>query len=373
MQKILFLIGSLGGGGAERATINIAKIWAERGCDVVIATLDAEEPRIYDLPCGIRLVPLGISGRSHGVINALKNNVYRIRRLRNLLITERPDIAFGMMSAAVMLGIVRTRNMIAVGAERAFPPQSIPRGAWQFLRRLVYARLDIVTVQTEVGRDWLLRHTRARNVVVIPNSVEIPLAKQAPELPVSLYVPSGQKLLLGAGRLVHQKAFDRLVVAFGRLAKKHPDWILAITGEGNDRESLERMVVDRGLGERVVLPGRAGNLADWFMAAHAFVLTSRHEGFPNVLVEALAHGCPAVSVDCDTGPRDIIRHEENGLLVSQDDPEALVAALDRIMSDDSLRGKMAANAPEVKTTFSPERISAMWQSLFVGTLGRPEK
>ena len=119
-----------------------------------------------------------------------------------------------------------------------------------------------------------------------------------------------------------------------------------------------------GLAERVLLPGRAGNVGDWYAASSLYVMSSRFEGFPNTLAEAMACGLPAVSFDCDTGPRDIIRHEVDGLLVPAGDAAALEAALRRLMADPALRGRFAARASEVRERFSLASVSARWEQLF---------
>ena len=119
-----------------------------------------------------------------------------------------------------------------------------------------------------------------------------------------------------------------------------------------------------GLNHRVKLPGRAGNVTDWYQQADLYVMSSLFEGFPNTLVEAMAHGCPAVSFDCDTGPRDIIRHKIDGLLVPAIDGPALAEALNQLMSDPRLLIQYGNRAIDVRQRFSMERILGLWDCLF---------
>ena len=125
----------------------------------------------------------------------------------------------------------------------------------------------------------------------------------------------GRKVLLAVGRLEVEKGFDWLIDAFSALATKYPEWDLVILGEGSLRATLEKQVQTSGLARRVFLPGRVGNVGDWYERANLYVMSSRFEGFGNTLGEAMAYGLPAVSFDCETGPRNIIRHETDGLLV----------------------------------------------------------
>ncbi len=158
-----------------------------------------------------------------------------------------------------------------------------------------------------------------------------------------------------------QKGFDLLIEAFALLAADHPDWSLLILGEGPERVALQARIEHLGVAAAVQLPGHVGNLADWYRRADLFVLSSRYEGFPNVLAEAMAHGCAAVSFDCPTGPRDIVRDEVDGLLVTPSGgPPALAGALSRLMQDESLRRRMAVNAREVADRFASDRILGLW-------------
>jgi len=177
-------------------------------------------------------------------------------------------------------------------------------------------------------------------------------------------MPPGQKLLLAVGRLCDQKGFDLLIDAFGQIAAQHADWHLAILGEGPLRTALLAKIRRAGLEDRITLAGRAGNVGDWYQTADLYVMSSRFEGFGNTLAEALAYGVPAVSVDCDTGPRDIIRHQVDGLLVPNGDVAALAKAMGHLMSDKCLRQKFGAKAIEARERFSMEKIIGMWETLF---------
>ena len=217
---------------------------------------------------------------------------------------------------------------------------------------------------TPQSAEWIRANTRARKVVAIPNSVSLPLPDNKPIIEPKNIIPVGKKLLLASGRLDSQKRFDRLLNAFAQVAPHHSDWCLVILGEGDLRGELEAQVSRLNLTQQVYLPGFAGNVADWYRTAEVLAMTSGFEGFPLVLLEAMAHGCPPISVDCDTGPRDIIRNGENGLLVPQNDLDALVNGLDKMLSDDLLRKRLASKAIEVLEIYSPTRVNAKWQGLF---------
>lgn len=365
-MKVLIFIYSLHSGGAERVTANLSNYWAQKGWQVTVVTLASPAQDFYQLHPSVRRVPLDMAGQSTNRFAAAWNNVRRIAALRRVLLRQRPDVALAMMDTAnVLLAIAAAglKNLMTVGSEHIHPPQIRLAKPWGVLRAHLYGRLSAMTALTTESAHWLHRHTRARHVRVIPNAATWPLPAQAPHLPL----PSGsgeRRLLLAVGRLHAQKGFDILIPAFGRLARDLPDWHLVILGEGPDRKALEEQIAAIGLTDRVSLPGRAGNVAQWYEAADLYVMSSRFEGFPNTLAEAMAYGLPAVSFDCDTGPRDIIRHEVDGLLVPAGDAAALEAALRRLIVDPALRKRFAARAPEVRERFSLTSVSAQWEQLF---------
>jgi len=160
------------------------------------------------------------------------------------------------------------------------------------------------------------------------------------------------------------------VQAYARLAPSHPDWDLVILGEGDERRALEAQVQGAGLQGRVSLPGRAGNVGDWYQSADLYVLTSRFEGLSNTLLESMASGLAAVAFDCDTGPREIVREGIDGVLVRPNgDVDALCRALDAVMTDEAGRQRMAQAATAVRERFSAERVLGLWEELFDGVRG----
>ena len=366
-QSILIFIHSLSCGGAERVAANLANHWAGKGWRVTVVTLAAQSEDFYQLHPAVKRVALNLSGASHNPLTALINNLRRIFALRRVLRRVRPDVALGMMvSSNVQLTLAATglRGLVTIGSEHIHPPQLPLSRLWEGLRRFCYGNLEAVTALTTESRDWLLHHTKVKKVAVIPNAVPWPLPTQAPWLIPQAVLPPGQKLLLAVGRLCEQKGFDLLIDAFGQIAAEHADWYLVILGEGPLRDNLAAQIASTGLEGRVLLPGRVGNVSDWYAAADLYVMSSRFEGFGNTLAEAMAHGVPAVSFDCDTGPRDIIRHEVDGLLVPPGDVAALCAAWRRLMGDDVLRRQFAARAIEARERFSMEWIIGMWETLF---------
>lgn len=365
-RKLVFFIHSMGGGGAERVTANMANHWAGKGWDITVVTLAALSLDFYDLHPAVRRIALNLAGDSGNVLVGLGQNLRRVVAMRQVLKQLEPDIALGMMtSSSVLLSFAAWgRRGAAVGSEHVHPPQYPLSTMWESVRRRSYGLLHAVTALTGQTAAWLAAQTNARHITVIPNAVPWPLPAQEPRLSVDSVCRAGRPILLAVGRLEAQKGFDSLVGVFADLAQKHPGWDLVVLGEGAQRPQLESIVQAAGMVLRIFLPGRVGNLHEWYERADLFVMSSRFEGFGNTLAEALAHGLPAVSFDCDTGPRDIVRHELDGLLVPPGDMAGLTDALDRLMGRADLRLDFGQRAVEARQRFSLERIAGLWETLF---------
>jgi glycosyltransferase involved in cell wall biosynthesis len=367
-MRLLIFISSMGSGGAERVSANLANYWVAKGWEITIVTLTQQSLDFYELHPAIKRIALELTGDSANVLAGLWQNIRRVIALRRVLHQIQPDIALGMMDEANVLLALAAWNLSTlrtIGAVRIHPPQASLGYIWATLRCHTYGLLNAVTAMSSEGKDWIKTHTNAQRVSVIPNAVTWPLSGQEPRMSPSALCRSERQLLLAVGRLNAQKGFDWLIEAFSNLVYKHPDWDLVILGEGSLRTMLEGQVRESGLEHRIFLPGRAGNMSEWYESADLYVMSSRYEGFPNTLVEAMAHGLAAVSFDCDTGPRDIIRHELDGLLVPpQGNVAELTAALDCLMSDALMRQRFAERAVEVKERFSMERIAGTWEKLF---------
>jgi len=363
---ILFLIQSLGGGGAERVTANLANHWAARDWTVTVATLATVAEDVYGLDTKVRRIALDLAQDSPSLIAGLWNNLRRVATVRRTLGLQEPDVAIGIMStASCLLALAKGGNScVTIGTERSYPPMMPLGRVWEAIRRRAYGRLDAVVALTREGANWINANTNARMVRVIFNPIPFPFPVGDPVLRPETVLNPARKLLLSVGSLSPPKAFDRLIRAFAVLAPEFADWDLAILGEGSLRPALTALAQDLQVTGRLHLPGRAGNVADWYRAADLFVLTSKFEGFPNVLAEAMAHGLPVVSVDCDTGPRDIISDGVDGVLVPQNNRDALVLALRQMMANDAMRQEMAAKAKEIRERLSLEAIACQWENLF---------
>jgi glycosyltransferase involved in cell wall biosynthesis len=218
-----------------------------------------------------------------------------------------------------------------------------------------YGAVDAVAVLTEEDRRAYeaLVGDRTR-VVRIPNAV--PHLGGAPS-------DVSRKVILAAGRVTRQKGFDRLVAAFAEVAPQEPEWKLRICGSGRGMKGLRRAVERRGLKGRVQLPGRVENMRKEMRQASIYALSSRFEGFPMVLLEAMSKGLPAVAFDCPTGPAELLADGRSGVLVPDGDIDAFAQALLELIRDEPRRRVLGAAAVERVEEFSAARVGALWDDL----------
>jgi glycosyltransferase involved in cell wall biosynthesis len=359
-MRLTLVISSMSTGGAERTVAYLANAWAAKEWPVTLLTLDAT-PSFYPLDPRINFSPLGIGGSSPNVVTAIKNNLRRVTRLRSAISAARPAAVISFMDATNVLTILAIQGLrLPVIVSEWVDPAQHPIGRiWDILRRLCYARAKRFIVQTQRNLEYYPRSIQ-RIARIVPNPVMLPkeLSSSVPWQP-----PGKTKVVIAMGRLVEQKGFDLLLHAFARMASKHPAWTLAIWGEGANRSELESLITTLGLQDRAQLCGLTRNPFERLKAADLFVLSSRYEGLPNVLCEAMACGLPVISFDCPTGPREIIHDGVDGVLVPAGNVQALAATMDRLMGDESERQRLSARAVDVIERFKVEKVLGMWEQV----------
>jgi glycosyltransferase involved in cell wall biosynthesis len=255
----------------------------------------------------------------------------------------------------------RGGNVPVIIAERVDPRQYAIGPLWSRLRRITYSWCRGLVVQTERAREscrpFLGRRT---SVHIIPNAVSPPPVCNVRD---AFAVEPGRQRIVAMGRLTHQKGFDLLIRGFAALAPRFCNWDVEILGEGPLRQELQDLIGELGLQDRIHLRGWLPDPHRLLSQADLFVLPSRFEGFPNALLEAMACGLPAIASDCDSGPAEIIRNGIDGLLIPCDDVPALTAALDRLLSDQNERRRLAGRAAEVLERFGPEKFFERWETV----------
>lgn len=387
-RKIALFVNRLTHGGVQHSFLGLAEAFVERGLDVDLVVGDRGQRHDHAMPEGVQVVFLHAGDALSYAVNDLKGwwqaigcDEWRLRGslplrwrsyiagLTNYLAEREPD---AMLSAKTLGNVaallarrqagVATRLVIS---ERGHVSESIKRSGkpWKMrklpaLLRRTYPLADgIVAISKEVGDDLAeIAGLERRRVETIYNALLRPAALDLPpadhpwfrdELPV----------VLGAGRLGKQKDFPTLINAFAKVRARRPCRLMII-GDGEDRDALQRLIDDLDLGGDVLLPGFQANPFAFMKAADLFVLSSTHEGFGNVLVEALAAGCPIVSTACPAGPAEILDGGHFGRLVPVGDADAMAAAIEATLDTPSSPEQLRARAADFSMDRTAERYLA---------------
>ena len=358
-RNLTLVIHALHGGGAERVAATMANLWTGQGDRVTLITLDTVASDVYQVDAQVERVGLGLMRISANSLHAGWNNAQRIRGLRQAMRAAASDCVVSITDRMNVLVLLASRGLDTpvVIAEHSDPRHQPMGEIWEHLRKWSYPRCTAAVALTHTVAEHLRTVVGQRPVYVIPNGI------RAPRVTVSDIPDRDEHTIVAMGRLSPEKGFDLLIDAVARLALHHPDWRLEIAGEGPEREPLQQQIDQRGLGQQVRLVGWMDDPARFLSRGAMFVMSSRYEGFPVSLLEAMACGLPVISFDCDSGPRAIIRPEVDGLLVPASDTVALVHAIDRLMSDPVTRHRFGERAREVVERFSLEVFMQRWNDV----------
>ncbi len=350
-MKIVFVVQSLRKGGAERVVSTLSKEFEKMGHEVVIVLFrDIKE---YDY--GGRIVSLNSPPSSFKAVKAYRF-ARRIQCLKRVFDREKPDKIFSFVESSNFVTILTGYE--AVVSIRNNPLKK--HASWQReMIKLLYNRDNVkkvVAVSKEI-EDILKEKFHIKRTTYLHNPVVFDENYQIKE-DLSKYKP----FLLSVGRLHPQKNFFMLINAFlNSLASV--EMKLLILGEGKERESLETLIEKRDAKDKVFLMGRRDNIKDFYAQAEMFVLSSRYEGFPNALVEALSFSLPSIATNCPTGPKEIIENMQNAILIENENEKELTKAIDRLYFDEKLKNRFRENAKKSVLHLKAENIAKKWLNL----------
>jgi glycosyltransferase involved in cell wall biosynthesis len=367
-RKICFVLPSLSGGGSERAAVQILNGLDEAAWDRSMYLFKREGPYVGDVSPGVRLDAGNDDSRTG-----------RWQALRRFIATTRPDVVVSFLSYFTVLSAVKAA---AVGARTVFNLQTpmsaflsdgdYPWGhGWRrrvfsSVTRVGYASADlIITTSQGVADDLAERFGLARAAIrVVHNPVDVDTVTAAAAEPIDPAHADGWRhpVIVAAGRLAEAKNYPLLIDALALLRQRVPAQLF-ILGTGDEERSIRAQVSARSLESAVVLCGFQQNPWKYIARADVFALTSRYEGFGNVLVEAMACGVPVVATR-SPGTIDIVRDGVDGLLVERHEPAAVAAALERALCDEPLRRSMADAARAGASRFAAPVIAGEYERVF---------
>ncbi len=374
-MRITFLVQSAHKlGGTERSAISQANALADAGHEVrILSVVKAAEEPVFAIDDRVTVEHLvDLTGTYDEARHAQPSRLVPERWDKQFSALTDVGLEQGLRGLATDVLVTVTPALLACALELA--PDAVVvvhqehRSSSQRTSGmeplLVNApRADVVALLTPSIAEWLRGQLGAvaPEIVVMPNPLPQGFA------PRSLL---DSRTIVATGRLVMEKQFTKLVAAFGDVADQLPGWRLRILGQGHQRPHLVRETRKRGLWDRVELPGSTTDMPSEWARASICALTSRAEGFPLGLQEAMAAGVPCVTFDCASGPREIVRHEVNGLLVAPESVAGMSAALLRLGTDHDLRHRLGAGALESATAWAAGPIADRWVEVFEAAIAR---
>lgn len=364
-MRLALVISSLAMGGAERVITHLATGWANLGIDVHLITLANHDSDFYTLPSSVHRICLNHMKDSNTPVQAVHNNINRIKALRKQFKLLKPQAVVSFMDATNVLVVLANMGLgIATIISERTNPGKYQRHLgliWDKLRRATYPKATAVVAVSKETANQLAEMIPQGLVEVIPNPVFCYDHEDVSAL------GSETRTLVSMGRLVSIKNFDLLIKAFAKCLVLYPEWRLLIMGEGPQRKKLESLIKDLDLVENIQLLGAVKEPAKILAKSDIFSLCSSFEGFSNSLVEAMACGLPVVCTREAGG--EIVKNGEQGYLVSEGHLDELTDALIYLMNNQTVREQMGRSAQQsAKTYFLPDVLN-QWNQLLTQVTG----
>lgn len=363
------MAGTCNSGGMERIITAKANWFADQGHDVIIVTTEQRGRSDYfALHPSVRRVDLDVLYSDTLSYNPIKKYFARSKRMRShfrklesLIHMEKPDVIISSFGNEVgMIPKIKcgALKIAEIHFAKWYRIQMNRKGVWKWIDKyLTYTDAKVLSKYhkfvclTEEDRiNW----NNEKNVVVIPNFIS---AKSSVRAELS------NKAMIAVGRLSYQKGYERLIKAWQEVHKRYPDWKLDIYGGGELEEELSQLIHSLGLDKLIRLYKPVSNITEVYPRYSAHLLSSRYEGLPMVILEAMAAGVPTIAYACQCGPKDLIIDGATGILVEEGNIHALSEAIITLIDDETLRNKLGEEAYKRADGYMREAVMRRWESL----------
>jgi len=349
-------------GGYEKAVVTAANLFARKGNFVTLVILDFTDKIFYPVDPAVKIIqqPLsfGITPEGNIISRKIKllGDVLKLRKIlkkvqpTHIIATEYPFAA-----AAVLSGAGKKAKLIAW--EHHHFAAMTKNNFWNFVSKQAIQRLDAVIALNEEEKNHYL--SLNKNSVVIPNFID------PPGSPLPEYEQKKKTDILTVTRFNHIKGIDLFMSVTKTVLQVNPGLSWKVIGYGVQEEELKQFIVKEKLEQQLIFQSAVDtDITNEYQQASLFVMTSRNECFPMVLLEAMSNGLPCIAFDCDTGPRHIIQHNKTGLLIEKENTNEMVTAVSMLIKDIDRRKQMSANSLTAVQQFYPDIVYGQWEKLF---------
>ena len=362
-MKIVILMSGLKMGGAERVAVSLSNFLANQNIDTFLVCFD-NAPSSYQINDNVKF----INNPNKVVTSRIKGFRQRTKFLVATLKEINPDVIFTMFCKvnyyALYYKYFYNRKVKVVSSERCNPDSIDRKKIIKILNNISSNLCDGFIFQTDRVRKKYSKKLQKKGIV-IHNPVSNPLVFKVAKESIRT-----KKTITSMGRLEYQKGQDIMIKAWHKLANKFPDYQLIIFGEGKKRKELENLIVNLNLQGRVLLPGNSTEAILEVAKSQIFLLTSRYEGMPNALLEAMALGIPSISTDCEMGPSELIQDQINGFLIPVDDVDSLASKIQMLLENPELCNKISIESRKILKTHSIDYIFGEYLAYFSSLLIR---
>jgi GalNAc-alpha-(1->4)-GalNAc-alpha-(1->3)-diNAcBac-PP-undecaprenol alpha-1,4-N-acetyl-D-galactosaminyltransferase len=345
-MKTAFLINSLHAGGAERVVCRLSNELIKNHTVLIITLNDSTS--FYNLDKKIKIICLGNKNDIGGFIRGLFFNLLLLFKLINILYKESINNLICFTPRSNILGIISGKFLrIKVIISERENPYINKIKYWDYLRKKLYKYANKLVVQTEGAKDYFNTFIDNNKIKIIPN----PINFKKNDLLLK------EKIILTVGRCDNNKNQTLIIKAF---AKIDTSWKLILCGDGPLLNELKELSLKLCISDRVEFTGIVKDIDYFYKKASIFALSSKSEGFPNVLLEALSFKCACITTDCPYGPKDMITHNKNGFLIPLNDDESFSYHLNKLVNEDTIRKEFQKANIKDKDKYSLKNIISQW-------------
>lgn len=362
LKRILLCCNTLEKGGAERVICNLANYLSNK-YEIEIATIWPSKPA-YELNNKIKLHHLsdknlrfGLSENNYNIFKIYSNLKKCTIKENDIIEKFRPQVILSFLPTMSFITMMSNKKCAkTIIGVRNDPKHEYGSGINYYLMKKLYSKTDAFVFQTKEQKEYFDLIMK-KDSEIIQNPINPDFMVKQP------FALERKKEIVSVGRLNKQKNYPMLIKAFNKFYKNNNDYSLVIYGEGPERENLTNLISELNMQNHIKLPGLVDNVKDNIYDANMFVLSSIFEGMPNSLLEAMSLGLPVIATDCPCGgPKAIIKNNENGILIPNNDELALIDAMNKIASDNKFSNKLSLNAINIQKEYSVDKVNEKWDN-----------